>query len=288
MPHPPPRRLHRLRTAIARLGHVGVLGLLWLALPAVAGLWTLAKLGPVAELWGRDPSTAIWMWSAIMAVTLGVGLLPITTTNVLYGWVYGWGPGCFAAMCTYQVAALIGYFIARHTSHARVDTLIEEDDTARRVRWALLHQSRGRAVLIVALWRLSGFPFPFSNLVLTSCGVRLPTYQLATLVGMLPRVLVATFVSSTAARTGARDIVDLVRRSQHPVLLLIGGALALGVLAMITYIARTALQRATADADADRDARQRDAAPQAAHPGADSDGEKAGAPDGAGGTQKAD
>ena len=157
------------------------------------------------------------------------GLLSVASCNLLFGWVYGVRTGLPLALCTYLIGAIIGFVISSHTSHDRVDALIEEHDEARRSDDARCcvavgtDAGSGDAVALSA-----GFPFPFSNLLLTCCGVRLAPYLLATFLGLLPCVAVATFVASTAAATGARDIQDLVRRSQHPVFLVFGALLGLG------------------------------------------------------------
>lgn len=240
-----PARLRRLQR---RLGYVGVLAALWVIIPSITGLLMLATLGPLSEAWKASASSwAYFGYPALLAVGIGLGFFPVASCNLLFGWVYGVRTGLPLALGTYLIGAIIGYVISSHTSHARVDALIEEHDEARQIRRALLRRSGGRTLLLVTLWRSAGFPFPFSNLLLTCCGVRLAPYLLATFLGLLPRVTVATFVASTAAATGARDIQDLVRRSQHPAFLVFGALLGLGVLMLITQMARAALHRATAE-----------------------------------------
>lgn len=242
------RTPRRLRALQQRLGYVGVLAALWVLVPSVTGLLMLAKLGTLAALWkASSASWASFGYPGLLAIGIGLGFFPVASCNLLFGWVYGVRVGLPLALATYLVGATIGFVISRNTSHDRVDALIEEHPEAQQIRRALLRRSRGRTLLLVTLWRSAGFPFPFSNLLLTSCGVRLLPYLLATFFGLAPRVAVATLVASTAAATGARDIQDLVRRSQHPILMGLGALLALGVLMLITQMARAALHRASAD-----------------------------------------
>ncbi len=255
-PSPPRRPLltqlrgapKRLRALQKRLGYVGVLAALWVLIPSVTGLVMLAKLGTLAALWKSSASAwALLGYPLLLSLGIGLGFFPVASCNLLFGWVYGVKTGLPLALVTYLVGAVIGFVISSQTSHARVDALIEEHAEARQIRRALLRRSGGRTLFLVTLWRSAGFPFPFSNLLLTCCGVRLPVYLLATFLGLLPRVAVATLVAGTAAATGARDIQDLVRRSQQPALLVLGALLALGVLLVISHMARAALHRATAE-----------------------------------------
>lgn len=240
-----PRRIRALQQ---RLGYVGVLAALWVLIPSVTGLLMLAKLGPLAAGWrASTESWAYFGYPLLLALGIGLGFFPVASCNLLFGWVYGVRIGLPLAMATYLIGATMGFVLSSLTSHDRVDALIEEHAEARQVRRALLRRSGWRTLFVVTLWRSAGFPFPFSNLLLTCCGVRLPVYLLATFCGLLPRVAVATFVASTAAATGARDIQDLVRRSQHPMLMGLGALLALAVLMIITQMARAALQRATSE-----------------------------------------
>lgn len=238
-----PQHLHQL---MRRLGPVGALGALWVAIPSVTGLWMLATLGDIADFWNRTPGVlSFWGYPVLLALGIGMGLFPVASCNWLFGWVYGWGLGLVMALGTYLIGAGIGFAIAKRTSQARVEALIEEHEPARKIRAALLQRSLVRTLFLVTLWRSAGFPFPFSNLLLTCCGVRLPVYLLATFLGLLPRVAVATFVAATAAGTGARDLRDLVKRSEHPVLMTLAALLALAVLMLITHMSRAALRRAT-------------------------------------------
>jgi uncharacterized membrane protein YdjX (TVP38/TMEM64 family) len=238
-----PRRLFHVAQ---RLGPVGILAALWVAIPSFTGLWMLATLGDIADFWRATPGPlSFWGYPFLLAIGIGIGLFPVASCNWLFGWVYGWGLGLAMALVTYQVGALLGFFIAQRTSHARVEALIEEHAPAKQIRAALLQRSLPRTLFLVTLWRSAGFPFPFSNLLLTCCGVRLPVYLLATFLGLLPRVAVATFIAATAAGTGARDLRDLVKRSEHPVMMTLAALLALGVLLLITHMSRAALRRAT-------------------------------------------
>lgn len=233
---------------LRKLGPVGLLGILWAAIPSLLGLYMVARLGTIAEFLVRhhDAGGAAG-WTALMALCIGLGLLPVYSNTLLCGWVYGWLLGGGLAMTSYFLAAIIGFYLAHGVSHARVNALIESHDGARRVRRALVFEDRRKTLLIVTLWRLSGSPFPLTNLAMASCGVPLGTYLLGTMCGLTPRVFIGTLMAGAVASTGARDIQSLVTESQHPALWVSGFIASMIVLGIIGQIARRALQRVTAE-----------------------------------------
>lgn len=233
------------RSVIRKLGPVGVLGVVWVAVPIVLGILMVAKLGMLAEILHAN-SPASWpVWTLLIAVTIGIGLLPVYANTFLCGWVFGWAAGCASGIISYLGAAAIGYYLSRRLSYGRVNAVIEDYEGARRVRHALVHSNPRRTLVIVSLWRLAAAPFPLSNLVMASCGVPIGIYLRGTLFGLGPRVVVGTLIAATAARSGARDLQTLVRDSQHPVLVLLGIAASLLILGMVGHVASSTLRKVT-------------------------------------------
>jgi uncharacterized membrane protein YdjX (TVP38/TMEM64 family) len=238
-----PRARRSLGLLRRRLGPTAVLAALWLVIPAVTALWMVASLGFFSDLLVSLPMRGVLIWTPLIGVAVGLGLLAIYANTILCGWVFGWGGGFLSAMVSYVLGLCIGYLISRRVSLASVQALIEDHEQARLLRRALLHSSRRRAWLVVTLFRLAGFPFPFGTLVLTSLGVPLGRQIVAAIIGLLPRVGTATFVAATAARTGARDIQSLVRGTDRPLELLLGVVLSISVIAGLGTIARRAMRR---------------------------------------------
>jgi uncharacterized membrane protein YdjX (TVP38/TMEM64 family) len=228
-----------------KLGPVGLFGLLWVIIPTLCGFYLVSQLGPIAEYLGRNRAVSAPVWTMLMALCIGVGLLPAYSNTFLCGWVFGWIPGCVSAITSYLGAATLGYYLAHRLSYQRVNSLIQDHESVRRVRHALLYQHPRRAVVIAALFRLAGPPFPLTNLLMASCGVPLRVYLLGTLLGLGPRVVVGTLVAASAARTGARDIQMLARNSQHPILLVVGAIGFLLGLGLLAHFSRSALRQAT-------------------------------------------
>jgi uncharacterized membrane protein YdjX (TVP38/TMEM64 family) len=237
----------RLREIGRRLGGLGIVGVAWLAVPGLLGLYLLVRLADVAQLLASYRLGGTLLWTVAMACGIGFGLLPVYSNTIICGWVFGWPVGCASAMVSYLGAAVIGYRLSRRLSQQRVKELIDQSPAASRIHQALLHNDRRRALLIVSLWRLSGSPFPFTNLVMASCGVPMRIYLVGTLLGLLPRVIIGTLVAATAAQTGAKSIASLVFDSSQPLLLILGAVGTLLVLAIVGQVSRVALRRAVSD-----------------------------------------
>lgn len=231
----------RVRKLLHALGPLWGLLLLWLLCPLLTGPTLLAKLGEVADFLGRQPLHGVPVWTVGIAVVIGFGVLPVYANTILCGWIYGWGLGFASAMASYLLATCLGHVIARKVAFQRVDPLISQSEQAQQVRQALLYSSQRRAVLIVTLFRLTGFPYPAGTLLLTSCGVSLRQSLLGSICGLSPRIATATFVTSRFAATGARDIQEYLRTQNSFLTLGIGLIMGMGLLAIIAQIGRRAL-----------------------------------------------
>jgi uncharacterized membrane protein YdjX (TVP38/TMEM64 family) len=203
----------------------------------------VASTGWLSDWLHSLPLHGVHIWTPLIGVCVGLGLLAIYANTMLCGWVFGWGGGFASAMISYLIGLCIGYLITRRVSAPIVHALLEEHEPAALLRRALLHSSPRRALLVVTLFRLAGFPFPFGTLVLTSLGVPLGRQIFAALIGLLPRVGTATWIAATAAGTGARDLQSLVRDDSQPVQLLVGVGLSLVVVAALGLIARSTIKR---------------------------------------------
>lgn len=236
-------RLARLQEVLTKLGPAWMLLAFWLVCPAVTGPTLVAKLGRVVDWLGPQPLHGLPLWTAGLAVVIGLGLLPAYANTIVCGWVFGFGLGLLSAMTTYLLSACLSHLIVKKVSVRHVAALIQASESAQRVQLALLRCNRRRALLIVTLFRLTGFPYPAGTLVLTSCGVSLRQNLLGTICGMMPRIAVATLIISRFAATGAHDIQAFLRASNNLLMLALGLLFGLAVLAVIAQIARNALNQ---------------------------------------------
>lgn len=237
------RQRDQLKALLRQLGPAWALLAFCLLCPLLTGPTLVAKLGAIADWLVGQPLRGVPLWTAAMGVVIGLGLLPAYANTLLCGWVFGAALGFASAMTSYLLAACLGHLIAKKVSFSRVDPLIDSSEQARQVRRALLHSSRGRALLIVSLFRLTGFPYPAGTLVLTSCGVSLRLNLLGAMGGTAPRIATGTLIASRFAATGARDIQALLHGSDSLLRLGLGLVLGLGLLGVIAQISRRALNQ---------------------------------------------
>ncbi len=251
-PDSPPPSLWRSAVKLAfEAGPASILAVLWVILPATAGLWLLSALAPVSEFLDSQGTGGFVLFIVIFMITSGLGLLPTYAQAVLAGWVWGITWGSIGTIAGFTGGALIGYGISRLVARQRIDHLINRYPKARVIRSALIGRSDWRTFGLVTLLRIPpNAPFAVSNLVMASCGVRLLPYVCGTVLGMMPRSIVfvtfATLASqATAVSTGeeVRDIQDFIKSGPGLVVFLVGAAILVIVLMIIAGISQKALER---------------------------------------------
>jgi len=229
---------------LKRLGPAGLLGILWTALPAIAGVTLLAYLGTVSDwLHSLGPSGVV-VYACMFVVSAGLGLLPTYAQAVLGGWVFGFGLGFPAALAGFTGGAMIGYVVAKLVSQHRIEEVIRDHPRAETIRSALLERGFARTLGIIALLRLPpNSPFALTNLAMAGCAVPPVPFTLGTMIGMAPRTGIAVFFAAAAAATGAKDIQSFVQDGLGLWVLIAGIVVMLVVLAIIGNIASRALDR---------------------------------------------
>ncbi|MEM9065015.1 MAG: VTT domain-containing protein [Planctomycetota bacterium] len=223
----------------ARLGPAAWLGVVWAVLPAAGGFILLANMKPVSEWLDTLGPAAALVYAAIFAVSAGFAFLPTYAQATLGGYAFGPVIGTGAALCGFVGAALIGRVLARQISADRVEQEIKRHKQAETVRDALVNSGAGKRFWIVTLLRVPpNSPFALTNLVLSTTGVPILTYVLATAVGMLPRTAAAAVIG--------HQITD-ISNPERPKWLVFGGiALTVVVVIIIGQIASKALKKAAA------------------------------------------
>jgi len=232
------------------------IGISFLALPALLGFWLLASIDAVGSqlmsfngpLIGDVPLWGLLIYVLFFAITSGLGILPTYAQSILGGWIFGLALGVTAALFGFTLGALIGWVFCRFVARDSVETRIDRNPKWGTVRRAFVDESRWRTLGLVILVRFPpNSPFALTNLVLSSSGVRLVPYVMGTFVGMAPRTAVACVLAAGAAATGATDIQSFVEdKGVWP--LLIGLAVMIVTLALLSRIANAALARATSNA----------------------------------------
>ena len=231
-------------------GPASILAVLWVILPATAGFWLLYALSPVSSFLESLGPSGFILFMLVFMLTSGIGLLPTYAQAVLAGWIWGITWGSLGSIAGFTGGAIIGYGISRLVARQRIDKLIERYPKARVIRKALIGRGNWRTFGLVTLLRIPpNAPFAVSNLVMSSCGVRLVPYVCGTILGMLPRsVVFVTFAAlasqATTNSTGekVRDIQDFIKGGPGLSVLLVGGAVLIISLLIITRISQRALE----------------------------------------------
>lgn len=226
-----------------RLVASGILGLLWITFPPLAGFYILYDLANIAEFLRKDPEHGFWAYVAVFAVSAGLGLLPTYSQAFLGGWVFGMKMGLLGAIMGFTGGAAIGYLFSRIVTGESVDRWIDRHSRGRVIRDALSRGSLPRTFLVITLLRLPpSSPFALTNFVLGATRVPFWLAMLATPIGMLPRTAVVCFLAAAAVSSGATDIVKVY--DETPKWAFIGGiAVSAGVIALIGWMADRALRQ---------------------------------------------
>ncbi|MFT4511460.1 MAG: putative membrane protein YdjX (TVP38/TMEM64 family) [Planctomycetota bacterium] len=191
---------------------------------------------------GLDSALVFWGLGAVMA---GLCLIPTQVASLVAGYLFGAWLGSVLGLLVVIVAAIIGFQLWSRVVGTRVLEAISNEPMAARVHRALLGRSAGRTIWLVALLRLSPvMPFAATNLLMASFGVRGPVFLAATVIGVAPRLVAVSLIGAELSEfdwdaTGSRwtTIVAIVA--------------TILFVAVISRIAKNALQRETAEAEAE-------------------------------------
>jgi uncharacterized membrane protein YdjX (TVP38/TMEM64 family) len=226
-------------STLKRLGPVAWLGLLASTLPPLGSIVLLTKIEPISQWLRQSDTIGPLVYIAGFTLFAGLALLPTYATAVLGGWAFGWVVGLPCAMLGFMGASMLAYFIARRASGDRVKRVLADNAKWNAIARALFGSGKGKTLLIVSLVRLPpNSPFALTNLVLASVGVPLPLYLLGTFLGMLPRTAAVVYAASHLQQLSFEDGADWRWFA-------LGIAVTIGVLWVLWYISRRALERVT-------------------------------------------
>jgi len=240
----PPFGLSRLVVLWRELGAFAPLALFTAAGPA-AGAVVLAATSGAWFPWLAGLGGAAAPVTVLLTVVLaGLSLVPTHAASLVAGLLFGasagLGVGVSIALAGILGAAVVGFVVARRCVGARATAALLARPRARAVHDELLVRSGGRAVLLIALVRLSPvMPFAATNLLLAASGARLWTFLLGSGLGLLPRI------AAVVAAGAGMSTLDLSAAADRR-LLSAGVAATLLALVLAGRIARRALLRAVA------------------------------------------
>ena len=131
----------------------------------------------------------------LSTVTMALAITPTTFIAILSGYFLGFD-GLIPIVLSYQIASLLGYFLARNTDNRFIDTIKEKYPKSNRY----FENIDRNQIKLTFLSRISPtLPFAIMNVVLAVSKVRVSPFLWGGLVGMLPRTLFFLWVGHQAA-----------------------------------------------------------------------------------------
>jgi uncharacterized membrane protein YdjX (TVP38/TMEM64 family) len=234
-PNSRPTLLARGLRRFRQLGAAGPLTILVTVLPTVGGLVLAGFITTIAP-WLREHVLLGWtLHCVVFAIAGGFALVPTYVNTGLGGWTFGFVAGFFVVLISLTAAAILTYVLARRAAGSRVAQLIATHPNAAVVYDALIGRSFARAVCIVTLIRIPpGLPYAATNVLMAAARVPLAAYALGTLLGMIPRTLVGTFLFSRLTKLDFSSRHEM----EYFAIEILGTGL---MLAILSYLARRAL-----------------------------------------------
>lgn len=232
--------LAQVRATFRRLGPAGVLAAIAATFPALGGfilLYFIDDVGQWLKLHYLVGPVAYVFGFILLA---GFALLPTYAQSIVGGWSFGMALGFPLALMGFTGASLISYTIARRASGDRVLALIDEHAKWRAVYCGLVRGGFWRTLGIVTLVRLPpNSPFALTNLVMASTRVPIVPFILGTVFGMAPRTGLVVFLAA-----GLKSLKDEPNEGKW--MFVCGLLITIGVVALLCYLGRRALNSMTA------------------------------------------
>jgi uncharacterized membrane protein YdjX (TVP38/TMEM64 family) len=216
-------------------------GLLFLPLSR----WFLLAQGAIEARGAIGPVILILAY-----ILLTVLLIPGSALSLGAATLFGFWRGLFIVLLGANAGALCAFLLARTLLRARV-----RQWTVDNPKFAALDRAIGQhGFKMVFLARLSPvFPFTLLNYLFGLTPVRITSYVLANVLGMLPGTFLYVYLGATARAALAGQATNST--TWLPLTLRVIGLLAtLAIVALITRTARQALAQAEAEAEANRSA----------------------------------
>lgn len=205
------------------LGHVSILALMAVTLPALGGFLLLGS-APALRAWlnPEDPPVPALpaLYALAFGLATGLALLPTYALSAVSGYLFGQAGGSAVAMVGVTLGAAIGWVWASRLARDRLTARLAQSEKAEAVRRALVERSGLSATGLVTLLRFPpNSPFALTNLAMGAGGVRFVPFLLGTALGMAPRTILAALIGGAAA-----DLAAALQKNQGP-----GKYLAIGV-----------------------------------------------------------
>lgn len=239
-----------------QLGATSILAVIASFMPAIAGIYLLANIGPVSEWFKGHGDAGLVVYIAGFALLSGLALLPTYAQAVLGGYAFGMIAGVPAALCGFLGGSIIAYEIGRVSSRDRIEGLLSKSPKWRAVRDALVGSRKEddllKSIGTVTLLRLPpNSPFALMNLLLSAIGVPRLAYVIGTCIGMTPRTAAAVAIGAGIQQALTKEAID---QAMPKWMWYAGAGVSIVIVLIIGSIANKAIERVAAGGNADKPA----------------------------------
>jgi uncharacterized membrane protein YdjX (TVP38/TMEM64 family) len=239
-PAAPAAKPHPVRDFLRQIGPAGPVALIATCMPLAGAVALAATAHPVTYWLHAHSWLGLIVFSLAFSLLAGFALVPTYANSILGGWTFKFAIGFPAVMAGMVGAATISYLIAHRIIGHRVSNAIHEHPRWELVRDALVGGSTAKVTGIITLLRLSPLlPYETTNVLLASCEVRLLPYLIGTAIGVAPRTAAMVWIASRMHKLE-------LSTPGHRGLLIWSIAGAICVIAVLAYVSKHALARATA------------------------------------------
>jgi uncharacterized membrane protein YdjX (TVP38/TMEM64 family) len=242
-------RPHAIRRFFRQTGPAGPMALIVTALPVVGTVVLLAFARRIVPWLRAHDGLGVAAYITTFATLNGLALMTTYANSMLAGWTFKFAIGFPTVMASLAGAAMIGYGLTYRIVGHRVENAIREHPRWEIVRRALIGGSPLRTTSIITLLRLSPLlPFETTNVLLAMCGVRPLPYLIGTMIGIAPRTAAVVYFASSLQEFTLHSVPD-------PVTIIVGLVITAIAIAVLSVIAKHALQRAcqpSADSSCER------------------------------------
>jgi uncharacterized membrane protein YdjX (TVP38/TMEM64 family) len=190
--------------------------------------------------WARSNQLQAALVFLLAYTVAGVIMTPIWILMVTAGYTFGWWLGAALAAVGNVLGAVAAFVVARSLA---LEWITRKVRTNARLA-AVQEAAHEHGFTIVLLTRLSlVFPYNLFNYVAGASGMPLKPYAVATLVGMIPAVMLYVFVGTTVRSVQALVDGDLETGTAGQILLGVGLVALVTLVVMLTRIATRRLRR---------------------------------------------
>jgi len=189
------------------------------------------------NFFSKDSTVSFFSFFTAAAFTMSFALTPTTFIAILSGYLFSW-KGLLGVLLSYLGAMIAGLLLGKKLSAWFVGGFIDEDEKLK----DFFARLKEKTFLMVVLGRLSPLlPFAMMNIAFASIKVRWGYYLAGSILGMLPRTLVAFYLGMNAP-----EIYSFARHPTREGLMNVATILLIIIsTAGIIWLVRTTLQKAS-------------------------------------------